>query len=188
VNDASGSDPVPTRPKQISSRPDRTVHAPVSDAVLGTVLGQDAVVEEISVQPPPAVRPVAGGRHEARERAVHLLYEATIKDLAVDAVLASQVLAPDPYTDELVRGVTAHQPQLDELLGRLVRGWSLERMATLDLVVLRVACFELGHVEQIPTGVVLSEAVDLAGRYGTDDSARFVNGVLAAAAEELRGD
>ena len=80
----------------------------------------------------------------------------------------------------------SHEAELDALIGRLVRGWTLERMATLDLVVLRVACYELAHCPDVPSGVVLAEAVDLAGRYGTDESARFVNGVLAAAAGELR--
>lgn len=162
--------------------------APVSESVLDTVLDADTVVEQIQVDPPPVVRPVAGGRHEARERAVHLLYESRIKDLPIEAVLAGQVLAPDEYADALVRGVVAHQDELDEVIGRLVRGWTIERMATLDLVVLRVACFELAHRPDVPTGVVLAEAVDLAGRYGTDESARFVNGVLAAAASELRAD
>lgn len=161
--------------------------APVSESVLDTVLDADTVVEQIAVDPPPVVRPVAGGRHEARERAVHLLYESGIKGLPIDQVLAAQVLAPDEYADALVRGVVEHQDELDEVIGRLVRGWTLERMATLDLVVLRVACFELAHRSDVPRGVVLSEAVDLAGRYGTDESARFVNGVLAAAADELRG-
>jgi N utilization substance protein B len=161
--------------------------SPVSESVLDTVLPADTVVEQISVDAPPAVRPVVGGRHEARERAVHLLYESRIKDLGIDEVLAGQVLAPDEYADTLVRGVVEHQEELDGLIGRLVRGWTIERMATLDLVVLRVACFELAHRPDVPTGVVLAEAVDLAGRYGTDESARFVDGVLAAAAEEMRG-
>ena len=114
--------------------------APVSESVLDTVLDADTVVEAISVDAPPVVRPVAGGRHEARERAVHLLYESRIKDLGIDEVLAAQVLAPDEYAGTLVRGVVAHEAELDALIGRLVRGWTLERMATLDLVVLRVAC------------------------------------------------
>ncbi len=160
--------------------------APVSESVIDTVLDAETVVEQIDVEAPPVVRPVVGGRHEARERAVHLLYESRIKDLPISQVLASQVLAPDEYTDALVRGVVEHRSQIDELLARRVQGWSLERMAALDLVVLQVACFELAHRPDVPRGVVLAEAVDLAGRYGTDDSARFVNGVLAAAADELR--
>ena len=135
---------------------------------------------------PPSVRPVAGGRHEARERAVHLLYEAGIKGLAVEDVLAGQVLAPDLYTTELVRGVEAHRDELDELIAGLARGWTLERMPQLDLVVMRVGCYELGHRADVPRAAVLAEAVELAGRYGTDDSARFVNGVLSAAADRLR--
>ena len=134
----------------------------------------------------PAMRPVAAGRHEARERAVHLLYEASIKGLDAAGVLEEQVLAPEPYTVALVRGVEEHGDAIDEVLGRLARGWTLDRMPMLDLAVLRVGCFELAHVDDIPTGVVLSEAADLAASYGTDDSPRFVNGVLAAAAAELR--
>ncbi len=169
-----------------SDGPRLPADAPVSESVLDTVLDRDTVVEQISIDAPPVLRPVAGGRHEARERAVHLLYESRIKGLGIDQVLASQVLSPDSYTIELVRGVDAHVGQLDEVIGRLARGWSLERMPTLDVVVLEVACFELAHSPEVPRGVVLAEAVDLAGRYGTDESARFVNGLLAAAADELR--
>lgn len=178
-----------TRPGESSAGEHRLpADAPVSESMLDTVLDADTFVEEISVDAPTVVRPVAGGRHEARERAVHLLYESQIKDLPIEQVLAAQVLAPDEYADTLVRGVVEHRQELDELIARLVRGWSLERMATLDLVVLRVACFELARRPDVPRGVVLAEAVELAGRYGTDESARFVNGVLAAAADELRAD
>jgi transcription antitermination protein NusB len=135
---------------------------------------------------PPEVPRVAGGRHEARERAVHLLYESRIKDRSGAETLADQVTAPNPYTVDLVRGVGEHGARLDALIARLARGWALERMPALDLEVLRVACFELAQRPDVPTGVIMSEAVDLAGRYGTDDSPRFVNGVLAAAAAELR--
>lgn len=160
--------------------------APVSRSVLETVVGPETIVEKIAVEQPPALRPVAGGRHEARERAVHLLYEAAAKDLPLDEVLSTQVLAADEYTDALVRGVAEHRDELDEVISRLARGWTIARMPTLDVVVLRLACFELAHRPDVPRGVVLSEAVDLAGRYGTDESSRFVNGLLAAAADELR--
>jgi N utilization substance protein B len=96
------------------------------------------------------------------------------------------VLPAEPYTESMVRGVAAHSAELDEVIGGLARGWTLERMPRLDVVVMRVACFELAHHHDVPRPVVLSEAVDLAGRYGTDDSARFVNGVLSAAADRLR--
>jgi N utilization substance protein B len=160
--------------------------AVVSRSVLDTVLDPETVVEHIDVEPPPSLRPVAGGRHEARERAVHLLYEAAAKGQVGAEVLGSQVLAADEYTEALVRGVGEHLEELDEIISRLARGWTIARMPTLDVVVLRVACFELAHRPDVPRGVVLSEAVDLAGRYGTDESSRFVNGLLAAAADELR--
>ena len=159
---------------------------PVSRAVLDTVLDPDTVVERISLGAPPAVRAVAGGRHEARERAVHLLYEVHAKDRSADEVLDEQVLAPDEYTVELVRGVHAHREELDGHIDRLARGWTVQRMPTMDVLVLRIGLYELAHRPDLPRGVVLSEAVDLAGQYGTDDSARFVNGLLAAAADELR--
>lgn len=146
----------------------------------------DAAAQPGERRQPPTVPVVAGGRAEARERAVHLLYESRMKDRTPDEVLADQVAAPDPYAGELVRGVAGHAEELDGVIARLARGWTLERMPALDLVVLRVACFELAHRPDVPTAVVLSEATDLAARYGTDDSARFVNGLLAAAAAELR--
>jgi N utilization substance protein B len=159
---------------------------PISRSVMETVVEPGAQVADNVVEQPPAVRPIAGGRHEARERAVHLLYESEIKGLPVEQVLASQVLAAEPYTDDLVRGVAARRDELDALIGELARGWTLQRMPRLDVVVMRVACYELAHRSDVPRGVVLAEAVDLAGRYGTDDSAKFVNGVLSAAADRLR--
>ena len=135
---------------------------------------------------PPTVRPVVGGRHEARERAVHLLYEADMKGLTGDEVLAAQVLAPEHYTTDLVRGVDGERAATDELIEELARGWTLQRMPALDVVIMRVACYELAHRDDVPRAVVLAEAVDLASRYGTDDSPKFVNGLLSAAADRLR--
>jgi transcription antitermination protein NusB len=166
--------------------PPKEEELPVSRAVFDTVVDADATVTENRVEAPPALRPVAGGRHEARERAVHLLYECEIKGLSAEAVLGAQVLAAEPYTEALVRGVSDRKDEIDEVIAGLARGWTIQRMPRLDVVVMRVACFELAHRPEIPRGVVLAEAVDLAGRYGTDDSSRFVNGLLSAAADCLR--
>ena len=112
-----------------AEEPEPEVEAePVSQSVLDTVLSPDTVVEKISVGAPPTLRAVAGGRHEARERAAHLLYEVQMKDRPVEDVLDDQVLAPDPYAADLVRGVERHRDELDEVIGRLARGWSLQRM------------------------------------------------------------
>ena len=127
-----------------------------------------------------------GSRREARERALALLYEAEVKDRPVADVLAELPVEPEPFAVELVTGVDEHRRELDALLGRFARDWPVDRMAALDRAVLRMGCFELCHRPDVPTGAVLSEAVELASAYSTDDSGRFVNGVLSAIAAEVR--
>ncbi|MFN8053260.1 MAG: transcription antitermination factor NusB [Acidimicrobiales bacterium] len=126
------------------------------------------------------------GRREERERAVQLVYEAEQRELGAGDILADQVLDPEPYTGDLVRGVDRHRVQIDALLTRFAKGWTLDRMPALDRAILRVATYELGHEPEVPTAVVLNEAVELANSYSTDDSGRFVNGVLASIAREVR--
>lgn len=160
---------------------------PVNPTVLETVVDRGATVETDSVIPAPPTRSVASGRAEARERAIHLLYEREIKGLSVEDLLGAQLMPPDSYTQEVLLGVEQHQDELDALIGRLSRGWTLQRMPKIDLTILRVGSFELLYRDDIPTGVVLSEAAELATLYGgLDESGRFVNGVLAAAAREIR--
>ena len=126
-------------------------------------------------------------RSDARERALYLLYEAHSKGITPAATIDIQVLEPDELTQELVRGVDGNLPRLDELIASKAKGWTLARMPVLDLSVMRLAAFELLERPHVPTAVVLNEAVELAKRYSTDDSGRFVNGVLAAIATEVRG-
>ncbi len=117
------------------------------------------------------------------------MYEAALTGADGPTVLAGQVVAADRYAEELVRGVHDHGAEIDALIAQLApRGWSPERMATVDRTILRMSIYELAHGEDVPTGVILSEAVDLAETYGTDDSPRFVNGLLAEAARRLRPD
>lgn len=130
---------------------------------------------------------VAGGRHEARERALTLLYEAEIKGEAPDAVLAQQVLEPDPYAAALVRGVAARSAEVDALVAAAATGWAFDRLATIDRNVLRLATYELLGEPGVPTAVVLDEAVELAKAYSTEESGRFVNGVLSTIAARVRG-
>ena len=126
-------------------------------------------------------------RSDARERALYLLYEAHSKGIAPAATIDIQVLEPDELTQELVRGVDGNLAHLDELIAAKAKGWTLARMPVLDLSVMRLAVFELVERPHVPTAVVLNEAVELAKRYSTDDSGRFVNGVLAAIAADVRG-
>jgi N utilization substance protein B len=129
-----------------------------------------------------------GSRREARERALSLLYEADAKACPPDAVLADLPVPPDPFAGDLVAGVGAHLDDIDERIGRFSRGWTIERMPVVDRTVLRMAVYELLHRPDVPTAAVISEAVELAKRYSTDDSGRFVNGMLSAISEEVRPD
>ena len=130
--------------------------------------------------------PGVGTRRGARERALTLLYEADAKGLAPADVLAALPVEPDPFAAELVEGVGSHCGELDELIARFARGWTVQRMPVVDRVLLRMAVYELRFRPDVPTGAVISEAVELAKRFSTEDSGRFVNGVLGAIAAELR--
>lgn len=125
-------------------------------------------------------------RSDARERALYLLYEASVKGIAPGQVLDAQVVPADELTASLVRGVAEHGDRLDTAIAATSQGWALERMPVLDLSLLRLAAFELAERPDVPVAVVIDEAVRLAKRFSTDNSGRFVNGVLAALARELR--
>jgi N utilization substance protein B len=125
-------------------------------------------------------------RHQARERALTLLYEAELKGRPPVEVLAELAVPPDPYTVAVVEAVAARAEEIDGLVGGAAIGWDLDRMAVVDRNVLRLAVAELLDFPDVPTAVVLNEAVELASAYSTDDSGRFVNGVLATLAARLR--
>lgn len=125
-------------------------------------------------------------RSDARERALYLLYEAHSKGIAPADALTLQVLEPDGLTTALVTGVSAHVDELDAAIAHRAKGWTLARMPVLDLNVLRLGAYELAYRPDVPVAVAIDEAVELAKRFSTDDSGRFVNGVLSALAADLR--
>ena len=126
-----------------------------------------------------------GSRREARERAIELGYEAHTRGFTVDEILESLPLDPEPYAVVLLRAAEVERTRADELIEETAKGWTLERMAAMDLLVMRLAIGEMLTTD-VPTGVILAEAVDLASRYSTDESGRFVNGVLSAIAKKVR--
>jgi N utilization substance protein B len=131
--------------------------------------------------------PLAGDeRAEARERALTLLYEAHSKGASAADVLDAQVVVPDDLTREIVLGVEHHRERLDTEIASHAKGWTLARMPVIDLTVMRIAGFELIARPDVPVAVVLDQAVTLAKRFSTDDSGRFVNGVLSALVPVLR--
>jgi putative hydrolase of the HAD superfamily len=131
---------------------------------------------------------LATERRAARERALGLLYEAEAKGVAGREVLAELPVPPDDFATSLVVAVDEHRAEIDALLDRFAEGWTLARMPALDRAALRMGSAELLARPDVPTPVVLSETVDLAARFSTDGSGRFVNGLLARVAREVRGD
>jgi transcription antitermination protein NusB len=127
-----------------------------------------------------------GTRREARERALSLLYEADAKESRPSAVLADLPVAPDPFVADVVLGVERRAEEIDALIARFAIDWTVDRMPVIDRSLLRMATFELLEQGDVPTGVIISEAVALAKAYSTDESGRFVNGVLASIASETR--
>jgi len=127
-----------------------------------------------------------GSRRQARERALSLLYEAEAKASEPSEILAGLPIEPLPFATQIVEGVGRHRPELDGWITRFARDWTIDRMPALDRALLRMGVFELLHRPDVPTGAVISEAVELAQMYSTDESSRFVNGLLARIAEEVR--
>jgi len=134
-------------------------------------------------KPPRPVR----GRHQARKRAVDLLFEAEARGLsAAEVADGRSVLAetqPDvaalhPYSATVARGVTEHAAHIDDLISSHLQGWTLARLPAVDRAILRVAVWELLHAQDVPEPVAVDEAVELAKELSTDDSPGFVNGVL----------
>lgn len=115
-----------------------------------------------------------------------LLYEAEAKEVPVATVVDELPVAPDDFVVDLVTGVQAATAEVDGFIDRHAIDWSIDRMPVIDRTLLRMATFELLLRPEVPTGVAISEAVELAKQYSTDGSARFVNGVLAAVAAEVR--
>jgi transcription antitermination protein NusB len=125
-------------------------------------------------------------RTEARERALALLYEADAKSVDPIELVAALAVPPDPLASTLVEGVAREQARIDELITRYLRGWTIERMALVDRLVLSIATFELLSRPEVPTAVVIDEAVELAKRYSTEESGKFVNGMLSSIAADAR--
>jgi transcription antitermination protein NusB len=124
-----------------------------------------------------------GARSKARKRAVDVLYAAELRREDPLALLAERAETPETppvneYTVTLVEGVVANRDRIDELLTEHAEGWTLNRMPAVDLAVLRLGLYELLWATDVPDPVAIDEAVQLAKSLSTDDSPRFVNGVL----------
>jgi N utilization substance protein B len=129
-------------------------------------------------------------RRKARKRALDVLYQADLRGLPVERVLSAyvaQLEQPRPehlsYAVSLVEGVAAHRERIDELIASYAEGWTLERMPPVDRNLARIGVYELLWADDIDDPVAITEAVELARQLSTDDSPRFLNGLLGRIAE-----
>ncbi|HEV7655498.1 MAG TPA: transcription antitermination factor NusB [Mycobacteriales bacterium] len=127
-------------------------------------------------------------RSKARKRAVDVLYESDVRGADPVTTLAERLSQADPpipeYAVDLVEGVTGNLALIDETLSEHSEGWTVERMPAVDRAVLRLALYELLVRDDIPDAVVIDEAVELAKSLSTDESPRFVNGILGRVLRE----
>ena len=126
-----------------------------------------------------------GDRRQARECALQILFQSDMnhkrvkKEDRVDA-LADKKISPQvrAFTDCLIRGVEEHQEEINCLIKRHTKNWSPDRIAVVDRNILRFSIFELLYLEDIPPKVTINEAIEIAKAFGSEDSGKFVNGIL----------
>jgi len=136
-------------------------------------------------------------RTKARKRALDMLFQADVRGESLETIVESEAkrAAGEPdraaswlYAREIVDGVADHRDEIDELIATYAQGWTLERMPNVDRALLRLSSWEVLHNPEVPTAVAIDEAVEMAKEYSTDDSARFINGVLGKIATHARRD
>jgi len=124
-------------------------------------------------------------RHHARERALEIFYEATIKERTIAEVLNQLGVRPDEYTVAILVSAEQNQEKANELISEFAVDWTLDRIAIVDRLVMTMAVGEMLMKDAPPKAVVLDEAVELVKVYSTDGSPSFVNGVLSSISEKL---
>ena len=139
---------------------------------------------------PEAPKTQMPARRKARKRALDVLYEADLRDLPPSDVLRTyidRIEKPRPdhldYAISLVEGVAKNLDRIDELIASYAEGWTLERMPVIDRNLARIAVYELLYNDEIDNPVAITEAVELAETLSTDDSPRFLNGILGRIAD-----
>jgi transcription antitermination protein NusB len=120
-------------------------------------------------------------RRKARKRALDFLYEADIRNASAIELMGSREpseLSEGEYISELLAGIEANKSKIDELITTYAQGWDMDRMPALDRNILRIALFEILFKEDLDDQVAASEAVEIASELSTDDSAKYINGIL----------
>ena len=139
-------------------------------------------------------------RNTAREIAIHLSYELSFTDQPIDALLASRLTADtfatlaeeDPiyaeapnakqadYIRRLVKGVDEHGAELDGYIAKYAKGWSFARIPLVASAIMRVAMYEILYMQDVPNSAAINEAVEIAKKYETPETVKFINGILGS--------
>ena len=134
-------------------------------------------------------------RSLAREIAMKMLYAASLggqesmNEVLEQSEQADTLSGSDKtFLENLTAGVSARQEELDGIIGRYAQGWALNRLAKVDLTIMRMAVYELLYMPEVPVGATINEAVELAKAYGEDKSSGFINGILGSVARDLPGE
>ncbi len=128
----------------------------------------------------------SSSRRHGREVALQALYGTEVGRRPAGEIL-TELLARNESSEgrafvrDLVMGTLENSAESDALIAPLLEGWTLDRLPTIDRIILRMSAFELNHRKEIDPAVVINEAVELAKKFSTEDSGRYVNGVLARA-------
>ena|SRR5688572_14123233 len=139
-----------------------------------------------------------GKRREGREAALQFLYQVDVQKEDIDAQLATfwalrtspeQVGAPNrarDFAEQLLHGVVEHRETIDEKISQLAKNYELQRISTVDRNILRLGIYEMLHRRETPPVVVINECIEIAKKFGSEDSGRFVNGILDRVCADLR--
>jgi N utilization substance protein B len=131
-------------------------------------------------------------RSKARKRALDLLYGADVREESINAALADAAARAEAepqrnaswqYAREIVEGVAEHGDEIDELIETFAQGWTIDRMPVVDRAIVRMGIWEVLFNDEVPDSAAIAEAVELASSLSTEDSAKFVNGILARIAQ-----
>ena len=120
-------------------------------------------------------------RRTAREKALQALFQIDFNEIMPDEAIANVLEGKEmnPYLKQLVHGVQANKENIDEQIRQHLENWKIDRLAKVDLAILRIAVFELQFLNDVPKNVVLNEAIEIAKRFGDEQSSKFINGVLS---------
>jgi len=129
-------------------------------------------------------------RHDAREAALKMIYEASFHDeddsvlLYKNALDSLDIKENDAYLNKLFFGVLENTAELDEKIKENAVGWNFNRISKISVAIMRIAIYEMKYCDDVPTNAALNEAVELAKTYDEEKASSFVNGVLNAVAEK----